>query len=156
MQKISISNHYYLTLSLILFLGGQLSAKTVSVRILQTTDIHCHIESSGAQNDEGGWLRLATLVKQHRTEVGRKNTLLIDCGDTIQGSLSALVSKGEAAIDMLNYLQYDFWVPGNHELDFGTRRLEQLLEKTKVKVLNGNFVLNENKRLTFPAWKIVE
>ncbi len=105
-----------------------MAAESVKIRILQTTDVHSFIEHSD-NPQEGGWLRLATMIKQHRQ---KEDCLLIDCGDTIQGSLSAIASRGEAAVEMLNYLKYDFWVPGNHELDFGIPRYVELLDKDTI------------------------
>ena len=133
----------YLLFLIFLFCAFQLYAtQKVQVRILQTTDIHSFIEE-GDNEGSGGWLRVATLIKKHRREIGREHIILIDCGDTVQGSISGVVTKGEAAVDLLNHLKYDFWILGNHELDFGIPQLSRLVAKSKVPILNGNFHLTE-------------
>ncbi len=77
----------------------------VELTILQTTDIHAHIHDP---DGNAGWLRLATAIGKERAAVGGKgNCLLIDCGDTVQGTLAGAVSLGEVSIAMLNALQYD-------------------------------------------------
>lgn len=131
------------------------AGKKVRVRILQTTDIHSFIEE-GDQVGSGGLLRVATLIKNHREKLGQDKILLLDCGDTIQGSISAIATKGEAAIDLMNHLKYDFWVLGNHELDFGIPRLYELVKKTKVPILNGNFKMTKPYEKEFKSWEIVE
>lgn len=145
----------YLLLIVILFSSGNLFAgKKVTVRILHTTDLHSFIDE-GDNKGSGGWLRVASLIKQHRQNFGEQKTILLDCGDTIQGSISAIASQGEAAVDVMNYLNYDAWVLGNHELDFGVPRLHQLISKTKVPVLAGNFKLKPPYEKSFSSWKIL-
>lgn len=122
-----------------------LAAETVEVQILHTTDIHCQLH-----NHQGGWVKLAGVINKVRED----ECILIDCGDTIQGSVEAVATQGEVAIDFINYLKYDAWALGNHELDFGIPRLYQLLKKTKVPVVNGNFSLLPPYAMKFPAYEI--
>ena len=124
-----------------------------TIHIIQTTDIHSAIFDQEGHGG-GSWLRLSSEIKKLRAQHGKNNTLLIDCGDTIQGSLSGYLSQGEAAIDMLNHLNYDAWVPGNHELDFGSQRFMDLCKKVKVPTLSANFRFTNNKAPTFLPWKI--
>ena len=120
---------------------------------MSTTDIHSFIEEGDTQG-AGGLLRVATLIKKHRKNFGHNKTLLLDSGDTIQGSISAIATKGEAVVDLINHLKFDAWVLGNHELDFGIPQLYRLLNKTKVPVLAGNFRLTKPYEKTFKSWKI--
>lgn len=145
----------YLFTLVILFSGGVIFAgKKVTVRILHTTDLHSFIDE-GDNKGRGGWLRVASLIKKNRKNFGEENTLLLDCGDTIQGSISAIATRGEAAVDLINHLKYDAWVLGNHELDFGVPRLHELIEKTKVPILAGNFKLKPPYEKEFSSWKII-
>lgn len=144
---------YLLAGAFLLFHSVLFAGKKVSVRILQTTDIHSFIEE-GDKPGAGGLLRVATLIKNHRKKLGEDKILLLDSGDTIQGSISAIATKGEAVIDLINHLNYDAWVLGNHELDFGIPQLYRLMNKTKVPVLAGNFRLKKPYEKTFESWKI--
>ncbi|MCH2207902.1 MAG: bifunctional metallophosphatase/5'-nucleotidase [Lentisphaerales bacterium] len=122
-----------------------LRGETVKVQILHTTDIHCQLH-----NHQGGWVKLSGVINKLR----QNKSLLIDCGDTIQGSVEAVATQGEVAIDFLNYLKYDAWALGNHELDFGIPRLYELLKKTRIPALSGNFSLLPPYAMKFPAYKI--
>ncbi|EDM28242.1 nucleotidase precursor [Lentisphaera araneosa HTCC2155] len=126
-----------------------------SLLVLQTTDIHSAIYDEDS-NAPTSWLRMSSALKKARAEHGSHNTLLIDCGDTIQGSLSGVFSRGETAIQMLNHLNYDAWVPGNHELDFGTQRFHELCNKTSIPVLSGNFEFTSKDAFQFQKYKVYQ
>ncbi len=131
------------------------SSKSIELTILNTTDIHAEFAWDNTINPEGDWLRLATLIRRERERAGgEKHCLLIDCGDSIQGSLIGQLSSGEVGIIMLNKLNYDAWIPGNHELDFGVDRLRDLLETCRIPIINGNFSLINAP--SFPAYRIYE
>ena len=129
------------------------AGKKVKVRILSTTDMHHYIEE-GDEKGAGGLLRIASLIKKHRETLGKEKVLLLDSGDTIQGSVSGLATKGEAIVDLINHLEYDAWILGNHELDFGIPQLYKLLNKTQVSVLAGNFRMTKPYEKHFKSWKI--
>lgn len=52
--------------------------------------------------------------------------LLINTGDTIQGSAEALFSRGDALLDILNDWRIDAYVPGNWDFVYGTDRFREL------------------------------
>ncbi len=126
-----------------------------SLQILQTTDIHGRFRKD--TENEGGWLHLATLIREAREEADAENTLLIDCGDTIQGSLTTAHSRGEIAVAMLRHLNYDVWALGNHELDFGLERMLELIQAAGEMVLNGNLRITiPGQEKTLPAFRVFE
>lgn len=133
--------------------AGRAPAAEAELLLLHTSDLHASI-GPGAR-DEGDWLRLAALIRRERQRAGPGQTLLLDCGDTCQGSFLAAQSRGAASIALLNHLRYDVWVPGNHDLDFGARRLGELMDACQ-----GPAVLNGNLRLPGrpppAAWKLFE
>jgi 5'-nucleotidase len=141
---------------LVIFLAGWLcEARRVNLQILQTTDIHGHILHGKGTPKNGGWLRLGTLIRRQRREFGLERTLLIDCGDTCQGTSVATHSRGQICVDLLQALDYDIWVPGNHDLDYGVRRFHELCRQLPGRVLNGN-VGGPNPRGNYPIWRLVE
>lgn len=127
-------------------------AERVTVYLLQTTDIHAVLTKENA--DSGSWLKIASLIRELREQHGRESCLLIDCGDTIQGTLIGALSSGEAAMTPLKALHYDVWVPGNHEFDFGFARFLELAEIQREIILCGN--LQPLHAPPFPAWKMFE
>ncbi len=97
------------------------SAREVPITILHTTDLHGRMVNVLPESEEtppeSGLLRLATLIAHERA--ARPRALLVDCGDTFQGSPESLATKGQVILDAIRYLRYDAWVMGNHEFDFG-------------------------------------
>ena len=73
----------------------------------------------------GGFAHLATLVKQLRAS--RPNSLLLDGGDTWQGSATSLWTKGQDMIDATKLLGVDV-MTGHWEFTYGQERLQQVLE----------------------------
>ncbi|MCK5845576.1 MAG: metallophosphoesterase, partial [Victivallales bacterium] len=116
--------------------------------IIQTTDIHSHF--GGSPN----WIALAANIAEARRKAGGRNkTLLVDTGDTLQGTIFGSISQGEMGLLMLNASHYDAWVLGNHDYDFGTARLAELVSRANCDVFAANLAWSsEAKRIK--SWKI--
>ena len=147
---------WLVVLALILALPA--GAEIAELQVLATTDLHAHLDRGEGEENSGGWLRVATLIRQRREAAGSEKTLLVDCGDTVEGTFIGLVSRGEVALDLLKALKYDVWVPGNHEFDFGTSRLREIFTSMSGPLLCGNLELGTtaSRPLTFPAWRMFE
>jgi len=74
----------------------------------------------------GGFAHLATLVKQLRA--GRPGALLLDGGDTWQGSATALGTKGQDMVDACKLLGVDV-MTGHWEYTLGDKRVKEIVEK---------------------------
>jgi sulfur-oxidizing protein SoxB len=74
----------------------------------------------------GGFAHLATLVKQLRAT--RPNALLLDGGDTWQGSGTALWTKGQDMVDACKLLGVDV-MAGHWEFTLGADRVKEIVEK---------------------------
>jgi 5'-nucleotidase / UDP-sugar diphosphatase len=134
------------------FFGYNLSAASEqTLVILQTTDIHCHL--TGKYDN---WLKLATIIKQERLSAGRDNCLLIDCGDTVAGTFAATTTQGDIAVKMLNMLNYDVWIPGNHEYDFGLAALLRYHRDFSGSMLAANFKIAGDNKKQFGSWKMFQ
>ena len=92
----------------------------------------------------GGFAHLATLINRLRDSYQAKNTLLLDGGDTWQGSATSLWSKGSDMVDVCNALKVDA-MTGHWEFTYG----EEVL-RANIKRFKGEF-LAQNVRLTEEA-----
>jgi 2',3'-cyclic-nucleotide 2'-phosphodiesterase/3'-nucleotidase len=108
-----------------LALAGDSPGK-VTITLLSTTDIHGHIEpwdDYANRPADRGLAKISTLVRQARASAA--HSLLLDCGDTIQGTPMAYyfavkdTSLPNPTIAAMNAMGYDAMSVGNHEFNFG-------------------------------------
>src|SRR5438552_210323 len=116
-----------------------LKSNTVQISILHTTDLHGHIlpTSDYAGNaDLGGFARCVTQIRRWRRQ--NRNSILIDVGDVYQGTDVSLRTTGAVMIDLFNHLNYDAWIVGNHEFDWGVETFAKAVAKSEMPVLAAN------------------
>ena len=85
----------------------------------------------------GGLDRTATLIKAIRAERGDGSVLLLDGGDTWQGSYTSLKTQGADMVSAMKMLKPDAMV-GHWEFTFGQDRLQALIEEMGYPFLGGN------------------
>ncbi len=90
----------------------------------------------------GGIAHIKTIVDEVRRDRGKDNVLLLDSGDTWQGTAVALKTKGEAIVDAQNYLGVDVMV-GHWEFTYGKERVAELIKKLKGEFISQNIVDND-------------
>lgn len=124
---------------------GSIAPERVQITILGTTDLHGNINPIDYYTnkaDNRGLAKVATLIKRLRKE--QPNVVLIDSGDTIQGTPleSYHGRKNNAPADpmmlAMNALQFDAMAVGNHEYNFGLKVLEKARSEAKFPWLSGN------------------
>ena len=107
------------------------------ITIIGTSDTHGNIWGYSyedmTESSDNGLARISTYVNQVRAE--NPNTILVDAGDTIQGTIMTDDLYSEDTADhpvpaALNYMGYDAWTLGNHEFNFGVDTLQSILEPT--------------------------
>jgi sulfur-oxidizing protein SoxB len=85
-----------------------------------------YVAAARAYGELGGFAHLATLVKKLRAS--RPGALLLDGGDTWQGSATALWTKGQDMIDAQKALGVDV-MTGHWEFTFGAERVKEVVDK---------------------------
>lgn len=123
--------------------AGALAGKLI---ILHTNDIHGR---AVADDDVLGYARITTLVKN--LEAQGAEVLLMDAGDFSQGTPIVNLGYGKNAIEFMNAAGYDVVTLGNHEFDWGTDNLLQILENAQFSVVCANLSRTADGTLVFPA-----
>src|SRR4029079_9407272 len=106
---------------------------TYDAYALSCTDFESLARSFGRL---GGLDRMATLIKAIRAERADR-VLLLDGGDSWQGSYTSLQSKGADMVRLINTLKPDA-MTGHWEFTYGTKRVEELVGPLAFPFLAGN------------------
>jgi 2',3'-cyclic-nucleotide 2'-phosphodiesterase/3'-nucleotidase len=151
---------------------GHPAAETYHFTVLGTSDIHGNVYNwdyyrdaeydDGAHNDVGV-AKLAALINQIRAEKG-VTTLVLDAGDTIQGTpLATYYAKQEPITTTgekhpmaraMNVLHYDAVTLGNHEFNYGLPLLNLWIRQLGFPALAANAVSATTGRPAFTPYLI--
>ncbi|MFE6173961.1 bifunctional metallophosphatase/5'-nucleotidase [Streptomyces sp. NPDC056464] len=153
---------------------GSRPRKRYALTVMGTTDLHGNVfnwdyfkdaEYSDAKGNAKGLSRVSTLVNQVREEKGRRNTLLIDAGDTIQGTpltyyyakVDPITAKGGPIHPMaaaMNAIGYDAVALGNHEFNYGIETLRKFEDQCRFPLLGANALDAKTLKPAFPPYFI--
>ncbi|MEU4881836.1 5'-nucleotidase C-terminal domain-containing protein [Streptomyces althioticus] len=153
---------------------GKKPVKRYALTVMGTTDLHGHVfnwdyyKDAEYQDTDGnaqGLARVSTLVNRIREERGRENTLLLDAGDTIQGTpltyyyakVDPITAKGGPVHPMaqaMNAIGYDAVALGNHEFNYGIETLRKFEEQCDFPLLGANAVDAKTLKPAFPPYFI--
>ena len=124
------------------------TTKTVSLRIVETSDVHGHffpydfVEGKPLQ---GTLARVSTYVNRLRREYGDR-LLLVDNGDILQGQPTCYWSNYVAtdeeniAATVVNYMGYDAETFGNHDVETGHEVYDKWISEVRCPVLGANIL----------------
>jgi 5'-nucleotidase/UDP-sugar diphosphatase len=117
-----------------------------TLTVLHTNDLHAHIEPSRVgQTTLGGYAKQATLVKKYRAE--DPNVILLNGGDTFQGTLYFTQYTGLADLALMNAIGYDGMAVGNHEFDLGPGPLAEFAKYATFPLLSANLDVSNEEGL---------
>ena len=139
-------------------------AQEVNIKLLGTSDVHGRVVpwSYGAdvEDKSGSYAQIATYVKDVRKN--NKNVVLVEVGDAIQDNQIDVFAKDKKYYKdhpipkVLNEMNYDIFVLGNHEFNFGMKALDKILKDIKAKKLTANFYHKKNDKRYIDATTIIE
>lgn len=117
---------------------------TTHITIAHTNDIHGRFEYGG---DVMGFAHVKSVLDMltHRNP----NTLLVDAGDAIHGTVFANLEQGRTIVDLMNMVGYDFFAPGNHDFNYGYAHLLTMRDYADFPFLAAN-VYKDDHRLFNP------
>ena len=138
----------------------------MKLTILATSDMHGYIKPSnfGAKDQDMpfGSAKAATIIKEKKA-ASDGPVLTIENGDFIQGSpLSYYIARRRKTnnpaelINVLNLIDYDAGVLGNHEFNYGKDYLQQAISATNHPILAANIVNEEGKPAFGKTYEIFE
>lgn len=117
------------------------SVKTKHLTILHTNDVHSHIDPFPADHPRspnmGGVSRRASLIETIKKE--NHNVLVLDAGDSFQGTPYFNYYGGELEFKLMNMMGYHATTIGNHEFDSGIENLAAQIQQADFKFLSANY-----------------
>ena len=139
----------------------------VDVRILATTDLHTNLVNYDYYQDKPaqnvGLAKTAVLIEDAKKE--NSNVLLVDNGDTIQGTplgtYKAIVNPikdGEQhpMYTALQKLGFDAGTLGNHEFNYGLDYLKKVIATAGMPIVNANVVDANTGAFVYDPYKIIK
>jgi 2',3'-cyclic-nucleotide 2'-phosphodiesterase/3'-nucleotidase len=144
----------------------------VQLTIMGTTDLHGSVfnwnyftnaEYDDSARNDIGLAKVATLVEAVRAQRGRDHTLMIDAGDTIQGTPLAYYFARIAPITdgnvhpmaaAMNHIGYDAAALGNHEFNYGIPLLRTFADQLDFPLLGANALDARTGRPAFAPYVI--
>jgi 2',3'-cyclic-nucleotide 2'-phosphodiesterase (5'-nucleotidase family) len=115
-------------------LPSKQSSGKQTVSILQTTDVHCQVhphdelfweEGQIVFRKTGGYANVSAMLKKLREQ--NPNSFTLDTGDMFQGSELSVETSGKAFVPVLNAMDYDLYLPGNWEVVYGKKNMQDLM-----------------------------
>jgi 2',3'-cyclic-nucleotide 2'-phosphodiesterase/3'-nucleotidase len=148
--------------------------KRYSFTVMGTTDLHGNVfnwdyftdkEFDDKAHNDVGLAKISTLVEEIRKEKGRRNTLLIDAGDTIQGTqlsyyyakvdpITATRGPVHPMAQAMNAIGYDAAALGNHEFNYGIPLLRKFEEQCHFPLLGANALDARTLRPAFAPYSM--
>ena len=139
----------------------------VDMRILATTDLHTNLVNYDYYQDKPvetlGLAKTAVLIEEAKRE--NSNVILVDNGDTIQGtplgtykSIVDPIEKGEQhpMYAALQALGFEAGTLGNHEFNYGLDYLSRVIETAGFPIVNANVLDPATGKFIYQPYKIIE
>ncbi|MFM9368578.1 bifunctional metallophosphatase/5'-nucleotidase [Streptomyces sp. Da 82-17] len=148
--------------------------KRYAFTVMGTTDLHGNVfnwdyftdaEFTDKAGNDVGLAKISTLVDRIRAERGAGNTLLIDAGDTIQGTqlsyyyakvdpITAAEGPVHPMAQAMNAIGYDAAALGNHEFNYGIPVLRKFEEQCEFPLLGANALDAKTLKPAFPPYSM--
>jgi 2',3'-cyclic-nucleotide 2'-phosphodiesterase/3'-nucleotidase len=139
-------------------------AKTVTLRLIETSDVHGAFfpyNYTERRPMQGTMARVSTYLKRQRKSFGDR-IILLDNGDILQGQPTCYYTnyiKTDApniAAEVINYLQYDAQNFGNHDVETGHAVYDKWVSEMKCPVLGANIIDTNTGKPYVKPYTIIE
>ncbi|WKZ69470.1 MAG: bifunctional UDP-sugar hydrolase/5'-nucleotidase [Melioribacteraceae bacterium] len=149
---------------ILILLFISIEAQTVTLKIIETSDIHGQVFPYDFINDkpsQSSLAQISTYVKQERTKENQ-HVILLDNGDILQGQPVVYYYNFEQPdtthilASIMNYMNYDAATIGNHDIEAGHHVYDKLVDEFNFPWLAANAVDEEIDEPYFKPYKIIE
>ena len=139
--------------TLTLSVQAQQTSKTVTLKVIETSDVHGHFfpwDFMEGRPLRGTLTRANSYISREREKCG-ENLLLIDNGDILQGqpcvywSNYVMPENENLAAKVINYMKYDAETVGNHDIEPGHKVYDKWIREVRCPLLGANIVKEECK-----------
>ena len=139
--------------TLTLSVQAQQTSKTVTLKVIETSDVHGHFFPWDFMENrplKGTLTRANSYINREREKFG-DNLLLIDNGDILQGQpcvywTNYVMPEDEnLAARVINYMKYDAETVGNHDIEPGHKVYDKWIREVRCPLLGANIVKEECK-----------
>jgi 2',3'-cyclic-nucleotide 2'-phosphodiesterase (5'-nucleotidase family) len=129
----------------LLLCASALAAQPVRpLTILHSNDLHAHLLPD--DQGRGGFARLATAVQKEKANCAA--CLYLNAGDLVQGTPVSTLFHGTPVYEIANLLGFDAGTLGNHEFDYGWRRVQEFKRIAKFPLLSANVINTRGESIT--------
>lgn len=138
-------------------------AKTVNLRIIETSDVHGSFfpyDFINRRPQKGSMARVSYYVDSLRAQYGDK-LILLDNGDILQGQPTCYyynyinTNTSNIAADIVNYMHYDAETVGNHDIETGHAVYDKWQGEVKCPILGANVINTKTKQPYFQPYTIL-
>ncbi len=138
--------------------------KTVTLKIIETTDVHGAFfpyDFIERKPMRGSMARVSTYLKKQRKEWGN-NLILLENGDILQGQPTCYYTNfvktdlPNVAAEVVNYLNYDAQAVGNHDIETGHAVYDKWMKELKCPTLGANIIDTKTKNTYVKPYIIIE
>lgn len=149
---------------ILILLFISIEAQTVTLKIIETSDIHGQVFPYDFINNkpsQSSLAQISTYVKQERTKENQ-HVILLDNGDILQGQPVVYYYNFEQPdtthilASIMNYMNYDAATIGNHDIEAGHHVYDKLVDEFNFPWLAANAVDEEIDEPYFKPYKIIE
>ncbi len=142
---------FLIALELFLFVGlAPAQEELRSLTILHTSDLHARLLPDAKRR--GGFAHMVTAIRRERE--GCHSCLLLNAGDLVQGSPVSTLFRGRPVYELANLFGFDASTLGNHEFDYGWKKITEFISVARFPIVSANVVDNKGRLLARRAYII--
>lgn len=154
----------FITINILLLLFISVTAQTINVKIIETSDVHGAIFPYSLKDNReinSSLARVSTYLNQQRADTNQI-VFLLDNGDIIQGNPAVYYYNFEKTdtinlyVDVMNYLKYDAGTVGNHDIETGHDVYDKFNKEINFPWLAANVINTTTNEPYFKPYTTIE